>query len=115
MLGFTPNKEINFFIYHGTSSLSQSDFTINLYKDGVISNIDVRVESLGDGNYMGTFTPDDEGLWVLQLYQTSASTTRYTGAWQVSTAITGSLDFIRITINRIDEAIRRFFFSTQRL
>lgn len=109
MFRYRPNEAITYFFFHGTASLDQSDFTISLYKDGTASTRDVRVEHVGNGNYTGTFTPNEDGLWCLQIYQTSASTTKYEGSWYVNTALLSNLDYIRVTLVRIDDAIRRFF------
>lgn len=109
---YKANEPIVFFFFHGTAGLTQAEFTTNLYFNGGVSTRGVSIEHVGNGNYTGTFTPDQEGLWVLQIYQTSASSTTYESAWFVNTAILSSLDYIRSTLIRIDDAIRRFF--TQR-
>lgn len=112
MLRHRTGDPIVFFFFHGTGGLAQSDFTTNLYFNGAVSAREVSVEHVGNGNYTGTFTPNEEGLWVLQIYQTSASSTTYESAWLVNATILSSLDYIRTTLVRIDDAIRRFF--TQR-
>lgn len=59
-------------------------WTTNLYKDGVASGVSVTVAEIGStGNYSVAFTPDSNGLWAIQVYETADDTNEFVESYHV--------------------------------
>lgn len=68
-----------------TTGLLPASFTISLFKDGVVSLLPVTIQEVAgkNGFYRTTFTPNDEGLWSLDVVVTSKPSIRYQNSYRV--------------------------------
>lgn len=68
-----------------TTGLLPASFTISLFHNGTNSLLPVTVEEVAGkpGFYSVQFTPDQEGLWSIDVIVTSKPTVRYQSAYRV--------------------------------
>lgn len=107
----TVNEQIDMAINVGTSGYANADFTKAVFRNGVPSTETVSVaETSSSGWYRVTFTPARTGLYMVEVYYTSASTTKWVGTFNVESADTTQthLSHIRSILNRIEDALRKF-------
>ena len=65
------------------ASLTQSDFTIVVYKDGEVQSTSVTLTALGSKRYGVDFTPDAVGLWTVNITETLDEEMDWWGEWEV--------------------------------
>lgn len=79
MIGwFTPGQEVRDVLWHASGTAGVTGWTVTVFKDGVlVSDLGQVITDLGSGFYGLTFTPSEEGLWVIDIYETAAATVHY--------------------------------------
>ena len=92
---YKPNEEIfdTFVEEDLETGLSSTDFEIVLLKDGSVSSISVDLQEItgANGFYRVEFTPDDFGLWSIDVVRTG-KTTRYQQSYLVTSVADDLLD-----------------------
>lgn len=88
MSNFQPNIVISdaFFEHNGTTGLVLADFTVTVFKDGVVEATAVSLTEQSNGFYQVSFTPDSVGLWSLDIVLDADDSVRYQMTYAVANA-----------------------------
>jgi len=87
----------------------QGDFTIRLYKNGVLSAVVVTLTEIASGDYKISFTTDssENVSWDLLVFQTAAADIQYVRTFRVTSDLASEIAEIKsIIINFITGATR---------
>lgn len=85
MSNYIASNKIYYVFEHGalTTGLTDGSFTKQAYKDGVANGAAISVSELSGGLYLVTFTPDADGQWHSDVYETATPGTRYSNSYVV--------------------------------
>lgn len=120
-----PSATITDTFHQGTTGLSENDFTVSFFKNGVVVDINYTIEEISGGFYSITFTIDstDNALWSLSVYR---SPVRNVGTYRAKKALQAnviqnqgqtsttqeSLSYIRIAVDAIREMVSAIYRRT---
>lgn len=108
---FEPGEQIDDVLWHGSGTTGVTGWTIKVLKDGELrSDITATVTEIGTGFYRVSFTPQEEGYWVVNIYETAAASVHYSMKYLVKslTDLIGGegYDRRRHSLSRIRSALQ---------
>lgn len=110
-MSFQPNELITTVLRHYEGTTGVTGWTKNLFADGATSAITVSVSEIGSGYYAFNFTPNADGYWHLDVYETADSAVHYVESFDVGVASadadTSSLSEISVKVTRITSDLQR--------